>query len=996
MTMPDAPLAFRLLGVVEMSVDGRLFDLGPPQQRTVLTCLAIEAGRPVSLQTLANRLWGHEQPAGARASLYAHLARIRHAVEDAAVAAKAEASLTRRPGGYVLEVDRDWVDLHRFRRLSRAPRDTDAEQVEALRAALGLWRGSPLAGTCGDWAARVRDSLTKERLDAVALWAGGMFRLDRPAEVIGTVRELVTEHPLTEPLVTALMRALALCGREAEALELFTATRLRLATELGADPGQELRVAHEALLRGEIRHTSPVAERSSTTAPPSRPVRRAPAQLPADVYAFTGREHELSTLDDLLLERDDTSTAVVVSAVSGTAGVGKTSLALRWAHRVRDRFPDGQLYVDLRGYDAERPLSAADALARFLSALGLVGGEIPLDVEDRAARYRTELSGQRMLILLDNASTVAQIRPLLPGAPGCLVVVTSRDSLAGLVARHGARRLDLDLLPLTDAVHLLGRLIGERVTAEPDSAQALAEECARLPLALRVAAELAAARPAIPLSALVEELEDQQQRLDLLDAGLDPHTAVRAVFSWSYQNLADDAAAAFRLLGLHPGQDLDPHSAAALGDCGLLEARQLLDRLARVHLVQEHRHGRYGMHDLLRAYANDLATAKNSATDRHAALTRLIDFYLSTAACAMNVLHPAERHRRPRIAAPETPSPEFTTAESARAWLDAERANLIAVCVHAEAHAWPAHAVHMANTLFRYLDTRGLNADAFVIHSVGRQAAVRIGDNVGEARALLNLGLVYWHQGLLGEAADHLRLALDRYADARDDVGQASAHKNLGVVLWRQGDLGRSAEHLTEALVTYRRLGDLVGQAEALGNLGLVYQRLDQLDLALEHHQQALALFERVGYRVGEAYALNDLGSVHLRLGQPGEAVEELQRALAHFRQIGERAGEAEALNGLGRALCTLGLLDDAAARHTDALAVASVIDDRYEQARAHVGIAAVRESIGDLAQARRHWRTALIVYTSLGVPDADTVRAQLATLTPCPGDEPEDQKVGS
>ncbi|GGU32787.1 AfsR/SARP family transcriptional regulator [Lentzea flava] len=990
MTMPDAPMAFRLLGDVEVSVGGQRLEIGPPQQRTVLACLAIEACRPVSLQTLGDRLWGQDQPGGARASLHAHLTRIRQILAAGATAAGADVRLERRTGGYVLEVDRDWVDLHRFRRLARAPCATDAERVTSLRSALDLWRGRPLAGTSGSWAVRISDTLVKEHLDAVTLWADALTHLGRAGEVIGPVREVVTEHPLAEPLVAVLMRALALCGRDAEALELFTSARLRLADELGIDPGPELRTVHEALLRGEIRHTAETPEQNPVVEVPPQPARRVPAQLPADVYAFTGREHELSTLDKMLVEADGTSTAVVVSAVSGTAGVGKTSLVLRWAHRVRDRFPDGQLYVDLRGYDAERPLTAADALTRFLSALGLGGRDIPLDVEDRAARYRTELSGQRMLILLDNAATVDQVRQLLPGTPGCLVLVTSRDSLAGLVARHGARRLDLDLLPLPDAVQLLGRLIGQRVTAEPDAARTLAEECARLPLALRVAAELAAARPSTPLSVLVEELADQQMRLDLLDADLDPRTAVRAVFSWSYQNLAQDAAAMFRLLGLHPGQDFDAHAVAALGGIGLQQARQLLDRLARVHLVQAQRHNRYGMHDLLRAYAGDLAGALDPASDRRAAITRLFDFYLSTAAAAMDTLHPAERHRRPQVEVLPTPAPVFATTKSAQDWLNDERANLVAVCVHAEAHEWPAHAVNMANTLFRYFDASGLNTEAFKIHSLGRQAAVRIGDHGGEARALVNLGLVYWHQGLLDQAEEHLRLALGRYADVHDDIGRACAHKNLGVVLWRRGDLEEATGHLTDALVIYRRLDDVLGQAEALGNLGLVHQSLDQLDLALAHHRQALDLFEGIGYRVGEAYALNDLGIVHLRSGQPAEAVEKLGRALDHFRRIGERAGETEALNGLGQALCAAGLLDDAEARHTEALAVAGTIDDRFEQARAHAGLAAVREAVGDLERARAHRETALAGYTSLGVPEADAVRALLARA-----DEPEDQKVG-
>ncbi|GAB1516795.1 AfsR/SARP family transcriptional regulator [Actinophytocola sp. KF-1] len=973
MTMPNSPIMFRLLGVVEVNGADRPVELGPPQQRTVLASLLVDAGRPVSLQTLAERVWGDNRPASARASLYAHLTRVRHIVEES------RASLARGAGGYILRVDLDRVDLHRFRRLARAARDagkSDDERVSTLRSAIDLWRGIPLGGTSGGWAERIRDSLVKERLDVVASWARGTLRLGRPDEVVTVVRALLIDHPLAEPLVALLMRALAVSGREAEALELFATTGARLADELGTDPGQELRAVHEAVLRGELDpRPEPAVPRRIV---PARPV---PAQLPADVYAFTGRERELAALDDLLGEEESGSTAVVVSAVSGTAGVGKTSLALRWAHRVRDRFPDGQLYVDLRGFDSEQPMPVSDALARFLSALGLVGSEIPLDTDERAARYRTELSDRRMLVLLDNAATADQVRPLLPGAPGCLVVVTSRDSLAGLVVRHGARRLDLDLLPLRDAVHLLSCLIGHRVTAEPYAAEALAEECARLPLALRIAAELAAARPATSLSALVEELADEQRRLDLLDAGLDPRTAVRAVFSWSYQHLTDEAAAAFRLLGLHPGPDLDPSAAAALGDTDVAQAGRLLDVLARAHLIQTGRPGRYAMHDLLRAYANQLATEQNSASERRAALDRLFDFYLATAGAAMDVLHPAERHRRPHVTAPRVPPRHFPTADAAKAWLDAERANLVAAAVHAEAHGWPAHTVGLANTLFRYLDAAGLNADAFTIHGLACEAAARIGDGAGEARALLNLGLVYWHQGLLGHAEDHLRRALDRYVEIGDEVGQASAHSNLGVIQWRQGNLCESARHLELALGTYERLGDQVGQAEALGNLGLVYQRQDRLDLAVDHHQRALGLFRAAGYRVGEAYALNDLGNVHLRLGQADVAIDELQCALTRFQEIGERAGEAEALNGLGRAFAESGARDEAAARHTAALTVAVEIGDRYEQASAHAGIAAVNESLGDLKQARVRWQEALAVYADLAVPDAEDVRVRLAAL---------------
>ena len=967
MAVPNSPMAFRLLGVVEVGVDGGTAELGPRQQRTVLAGLVVDAGKPVSLSTLTERVWGDDPPAGARASLYAHLTRIRRIVER--LPADAGVSLVRGPGGYLLDVDPDWVDLHRFRRLVRAanePGRADAERAALLGAATRLWRGTPLTGVDGQWAERLRDGLVKERLDAVASWAEVTLALGRPVDVIRAVRELITEHPLAEPLVAAMMRALSATGRAAEALELFAATRARLADELGADPGHELRAVHESVLRGE---------QAEPPVPVPRP-RQVPAQLPADVFAFTGRERELAALDELLAETEGASTAVVVSAVSGTAGVGKTSLALRWAHRVRDRFPDGQLYLDLRGYDSEQPMPVADALARFLTALGLAGSDIPLDEDDRAARYRTELSGRRMLILLDNAATTDQVRPLLPGSPGCLVAVTSRDSLAGLVVRHGARRLDLDLLPLADAVRLLAVLIGTRVDAEPAAATTLAEECARLPLALRIAAELAAARPATPLSELVDELADEQRRLDLLDAGLDPRTAVRAVFSWSYQHLSPEAACTFRLLGLHPGQDFDAYAAAALGDHDLPEARRMLDVLARAHLVEAHAGGRYVMHDLLRAYAHQLATKFHSASEP---LTRLLDFYLSTAGAAMDALHPAEHHRRPPTLPARTPAPAFATADAAKAWLDAERANLLAACVHADGHGWPAHTVGLANTLFRYLDSAGLNADAFTIHNLARHAAARTGDGAGEARALLNLGLVYWHQGLLPQADAHLSQALTRYREIGDEVGLANAHSNLGVIEWRRGNLASSGEHLRQALVTYRRLEHPMGQAEALGNLGLVYQRLDHLELALDHHRQALALFQQVGYRMGEAYALNNLGTTHLQLGQPAAAVEQLRHALVHFQRMGERAGEAEALNGLGQALRTGGAFDEAADRHLAALTVAIEIGDRYEQARAHAGLAEVHERCGDLGKARERWEAALEIFISLEVPEADLIRTRLA-----------------
>jgi len=614
---------------VEVWFGSSRLELGTPQQRVVLAALAVDAGRPVMLETLIDRVWDDTPPVGARPAVYAHIARIRHSLHRASVdGGPPGVALARRAGGYLLEVHPDRVDVRLFRRLAAASRDRqrcDAERAGLLREALGLWRGTALADLPGGWAARTRDSWQQQRLDAVVQWAHLELRLGRPEDVIDTARELVADHPRAESLVGVLMRAYVAVGQDAEALECYATARTRLVHELGIEPGPGLRAVHAAVLRGDLRDTvralQPLPARAGVGRPRKR--RAVPAQLPADVPAFTGRQEELSELDRLLAATEEASgsagtpTTVTIAAVSGTAGVGKTALAVRWAHRVRGQFPDGQLYVDLRGYDPEQPVPPADALVGFLDALGVPGLDIPPAVDDRAARYRTETAGRRMLVVLDNAATVDQVRPLLPGAPTCFVLVTSRHSLPGLVARHGAARLDLDLLSLADATKLLRSLLGARVAAEPAAAATLAAQCARLPLALRVAAELAAARPTAPLGQIVAELADHRRRLDLLDAGGDRYTAVRAVFSWSYRNLPATAAQAFRLLGTHPAPDLDPPAAAAVIHTSVDRARQLLDLLACAHLVQRTRRhpadtGRYGMHDLLRAYATQLASAEDT------------------------------------------------------------------------------------------------------------------------------------------------------------------------------------------------------------------------------------------------------------------------------------------------------------------------------------------------------------------------------------------------
>lgn len=777
---------------------------------------------------------------------------------------------------------------------------------------------------------------------------------------------------------------------------------------LGANPAEQGALATARDRVEDRRHDTPAA-------------RAVPAQLPGDVSAFTGRAAELALLDQLTAGAAATGDppAVLISAVSGTAGVGKTALAVRWGHQVRSRFPDGTLYVDLRGYGPGLPVAPEAALTGFLAALGITTGqELAADVEALAARYRTELAGRRMLVVLDNAATVEQVRPLLPGAPSCLVVVTSRDSLAGLVARHGAHRLNLDLLPPADAQALLHRLIGPRVAAESDAAAALAEQCARLPLALRVAAELATGRPSTPLAELVGELRDEQHRLDLLDAGGDPHTAVRAVFSWSYRQLPADAGRAFRRTGLDPGPDLDIDAAAALFDSSTAEARRLLTVLDRAHLVHRGRGGRHRSHDLLRAYAAYLAGTVDPQQDRRQAVTRLLDHYLGTAAAAMDTLFPSERDDRPPV---RRGGPSVAEPAAAQAWLDAHRPHLVAAVAHAAGGGWPQYASDLASTLARYLDTGGHRADELAIHPHAVTAARNTGDRVAEARALMNLGAVHWQLGKFAPAAEHLRHALDLARQVGHRRVEIRALGNLSVVAWEQGNLEQAVDHLHQTLAIARQTGDRVVEARALGNVGVMHGeqgRLEQavvaltsaLDLfqrlgdegcearthdalgtvysrqgdhrrAVAAHEWALTLFRQLSDRSGEASSLLHLGRAREREGDAHRAAEHHRQALALFREMGESPGEAKAYNSLGTALRAAGDPVGARAAHTAALAVALGIGSGHEQARAHDGIAATHLAAGNTQEAEGEWRRALALYTELAMPEADTVRSHLAEL---------------
>jgi tetratricopeptide (TPR) repeat protein/transcriptional regulator with XRE-family HTH domain len=775
-------------------------------------------------------------------------------------------------------------------------------------------------------------------------------------------------------LVVAHRRRLGLTQEElAEKAGLSVRTIIGLESGRGPTPRPaSVRLLADAFgLHGEQRQAflrvtiGPDVEPPPDPAAPSRG-RPVPAQLPADVCGFTGRTAELAELDLLLggdvSDPDRPATPVLISAVSGTAGVGKTALAVRWAHHVRHRFPDGQLYVNLRGYDPDRPVAPGDALAGFLAALGVSGPQIPVDLDERAARYRTEVAGARMLVLLDNAASAEQVRPLLPGTASCAVIVTSRDSLAGLVARDGARRLDLELLPPADAYTLLRRLVGRRVDAEPEAAATLVEQCVRLPLALRLAAELAVARPALRLAELALELADEQRRMAVLDAGGDPRAAIAAVFSWSLRQLPPDPVRLFRLLGRHPGPDADVYAAAALAGTDLPLAQQALSALERSHLVAPTGTGRYGMHDLLRAYAVSLG-------EDRAASERLFDYYLAAASAAMDRLHPAEKHRRPTAPAARTPLPPLDTSDAAREWLDAERPTLIAVIAHTAAYGWPAWTVRLTGILHRHFSS-GQYTDSVTAYGHSRDAARLIGDRTAEAEALLSLGIIRGGLGQHQLATQDNRLALALFGEAGDVLGQARSVSGLGHLDLYRGRYLPAAEHYRAALELYRQVGDRVGEARALGNLGIVELRLARYESAEQLHARALEVFRQLGDRAGEAVALHSLGEISEHLGRYDEAADYLDRARAIYRSIGHRVGQTWVEDAFGTVQTRRGRIEQAEAHHRRALELFRELDDRDGEARALNGLGDAATAAGRPADALPHHAAALAIMAETGSVD--------------------------
>nr|CEL19550.1 transcriptional regulator, SARP family [Kibdelosporangium sp. MJ126-NF4]CTQ94650.1 transcriptional regulator, SARP family [Kibdelosporangium sp. MJ126-NF4] len=864
-------MEFGLLGEVLVTLPGcpgKAVDIGHSRQSSVLAALLFDANRPVSADQLLDRVWGDRPPQTARGTLSTYLTRLRQAL--------APVPIERRAGGYQITIEPDDLDLTRFDALIAKANATADDQLAArtYAQAFELWRGEPLPRLDTPWANDMRALLHRRRYAAELDHTDVRLRLGEHAELVAELLAKAATHPLDERLAGQIILALYRTGRQADAVAHYQHFQRLLADELGADPGQPLRDLHHQILTAD-----------QVLLAPGRPQARPPRQLPAPPRPFTGRQAELDSLTDRL--GTDAGT-VVIHAIGGYGGIGKTSLALHWAHLHAEEFPDGQLFVNLRGFDPSgRPATPSAALRGFLTALGVT--DMPADLDGQAALYRSIVADRRMLVLLDNAVDTAQVTQLLPGSNSVTTLVTSRHPLTGLVVMHGAQAVPLDVLSDSEARELLSRRLGAgRLAAEPDVVTELVEHCGGLPLAVAIIAARAVVSPDMCLADLAAQLRSHRTRLDGLDAG-EANVNLRAAFALSYQVLSADAARLACLLGLAPGPDISLAAASALAG---QDAAALLDELESVHLVSRFTPGRFRMHDLVRLDAVERAAELDSAP----ALRRLIDFYLRTGQAADRLLDP----RRPpfTISGPPLaqPSPLHDEAE-ALAWLTVEHACLIATQQLAADRGWHAQVWEVSFVTDTLHARQGMFADHL---ATLRTAVTAASDPAVRTRLHVNLGQVAARAQLPAESVEHLERAIVLAEQNGDIVMLAHAHNTLAQTWGQQGDNERALEHATQALEHYRATGNPLSEAQALNQLGWVEALLGQHEKAHEHCLSALAIQRAENALSGEPQ--DSLGFIAEQTGKLAEAIDWYHDAIAIFRDRGDDYNTATTLIQLGRA----------------------------------------------------------------------------------------------
>jgi DNA-binding SARP family transcriptional activator/tetratricopeptide (TPR) repeat protein len=964
---------FGLLGPLLVEADGARVTVSAGKQRVLLATLLLQANQVVSAAGLAEAIWEGNPPGSARVTLQNYVKRLRQALGPAGYE-----RIVTRPVGYLIQVGPGELDLARFTELQQAGRAavrTGSWEVASaqLGTALGLWRGEPLADVPSRRLVQAEvPRLAEMRLETLEARIDADLHLGRHREVIAELQALIAAEPLRERLHELLMLALYRSGQQGIALAAYRHVRRQLVDEVGIEPGPGLRDLNQRILRSDAQlllapqpPASAAGQRDEAKSPDvpeqasgDRGRLPRPNMLPAGVAGFTGRVRELAVLSGLVGGARGAAGGTggvvgsggaavggvggpVVVAIGGTAGVGKTALAVHWARSVAGEFPDGQLYVNLRGFGPSEPLAPAEALRGFLDALQVPAGQVPGSVEGRAALLGGLVAGRRVLMVLDNARDAGQVRPLLAGSGGCVVVVTSRAELAGLVVAEGAVQLGLDVLSVGEARLLLaGRLGSGRVAAEPAAADELIGLCARLPLALAITAARAVAHPGFGLAALAGELGDARGRLDALSTGEDS-TDVRAVLSWSYRKLGVRAARLLRLLGLHPGPDITVAAAASLAGTDAGGVRGLLRELTRWHLLAEPVPGRYAFHDLLRAYAAGQAAAEDSDADRHAAIHRMLDHYLHTAYAAALLINPS---REPITLAPSEPGvrPEHLAShQQALAWFEAEHQVLLTAVTLAAEAGFDIHAWQLPWAMSTFLD--------------------------GQAR---------WH-----ELAAIQRTAVAATIRLGDDVGQVVAYRSLATACASLGDYDQARARMADCLGICRKLGDRPGEARAHLIMGFIDERQARYQDALRHTEQALALFEAAGDQAGQTAALNAVGWCCALLGDYERARACCQEALAMYREAGNRYGEAYTWDSLGYAEHYLGLHAEAIASYGRAIELQAELGNRAAQATSLTHLGDTHAAAGNPDAARDAWEQALAILDGLGHASAGQVRTKLRQL---------------
>ena len=952
---------FRILGPIQVEHAAAPVPVTARRERVLLTMLLLRVGQRVPTQRLVDAVWADRPPGSARSQIQGSIHRLRRRL---AAAGMAEPVVTES-GGYRLRADPQCVDLWQFRRLAGAARTAaaggwPAEAARLFRAALDLWRGQALAGIDSAEIERAAAGLDEERQQARQDCLEVELALGRGAELVGELTALVRQHPYQERLHGYLIRALYHAGRQADALAAYRQLRRLLHDELGTEPGAELQRLHRAVLHRDPALDPPVDPPVAAPGAPDPGGAPVPRELPAEVAGFTGRTGPLKALDEALASpAGGFPRPVTISAITGPAGVGKTALAIHWAHQVADRFPDGQQYLDLRGFSGREPLHPFEALTQLLRSLGTPAERIPADESRAAALYRSTLAGRRVLIVLDNARSSDQVRPLLPGSRGCAVVVTGRDRLTGLVAQEGVRLVPLDVLSAREAQLLLVRLLGtERVDAERGAADELARACAYLPLAVRIAAADIAGRPGATIAGYLDRLA-AGDRLAVLQADDDPAASVPATLALSYRALPAPEARLFRLLGLVPGPGFTAAAAASLAATPVPEVTRRLQRLVRGHLVAEPAPGRYSFHDLLRLYSRQLATAEEGPSGVDAATGRLFGYYLHRADASATLLYAGMTRLPIPPADPALPPLEFDDPAGALAWLEAELSNLVSAGVAAAgADEHRPTAWLLADSLRGYFWRSRQVADWSTMATAAAAAAEEAGDH--RVRAATERGLADLHQ-----VAGHTRPAIDRYANAADQArlagwsdGEAAAIVNLGILLYQTGQLTGAADCFARALVIDQRDGRVAGQAADSSNLGEVNHQLGRLAAAARALTDALVLLRQLGSLPAEADAHCNLGEVEHERGRLDRAVAELTGALELHRRIGSAVGATHDLACLATVHRDTGDLARAREHAEAALAAAAELDDLRLVAKAYNTSASVELCLGNVELAvDRHQR---------------------------------------